>query len=288
MLITILEAILLGIIQGATEFIPISSSAHLIIVPWLFGWSNPALSSLPFDVALHMGTLLAVLVYFANDWICLIRAWFASIIERRVGKDPDRRLAWFVVLGTLPGVLVGFLAQSKIEELFHTPNMPIQTGAMIALAVLMAGMGAVLWLADRYARHTVEMEGMTLKQALIIGTAQAAAIFPGVSRAGSTISAGLALGFKRETAAKFSFLLSAPIIAGGGLKSIYDIYKGMNSGAISSGDLILFPIGMAVAAITGYLCIHFLLTYLQKHTVKLFAFYRFALAALVLIFALAR
>ncbi|RPJ39384.1 MAG: UDP-diphosphatase, partial [Chloroflexi bacterium] len=162
MLITILEAILLGIIQGATEFIPISSSAHLIIVPWLFGWSDPALSSLPFDVALHMGTLLAVLVYFSNDWICLIRAWFASITERRVGKDPDRRLAWFVVLGTLPGVLVGFLAESKIEELFHAPNMPVQTGAMIALAVLMAGMGAVLWLADRYARHVVSMEKMTL------------------------------------------------------------------------------------------------------------------------------
>ncbi len=288
MLITILEAILLGIIQGATEFIPISSSAHLIIVPWLFGWSDPALSSLPFDVALHMGTLLAVLVYFSNDWICLIRAWFASITERRVGKDPDRRLAWFVVLGTLPGVLVGFLAESKIEELFHTPNMPIQTGAMIALALLMAGMGAVLWLADRYARHVVSMEKMTLKQALIIGTAQAAAIFPGVSRSGSTISAGLALGLRRETAAKFSFLLSAPIIAGGGVKSMYNIYEGMNNGTIASGDLILFPIGMAVAAITGYLCIRFMMNYLQKHTVKLFAFYRFAMAILVIIVALAR
>lgn len=288
MLITIIEAIILGIVQGAAEFIPISSSAHLIIVPWLFGWTDPALTSLPFDVALHLGTLLAVLIFFAQDWIRLIRAGFASIVERRIGQDPDRRLAWFVLIGTIPGAIAGILGESKINDLFHQPGMPIQMWAMIVMAILLAGLGAALWLADHLTRHLEGMQELNLKQVIIIGLAQAFAIFPGVSRSGSTITAGLALGLKRETAARFSFLLSAPIIAGAGLKSLYEIYKGMQSGAIARGDLILFPIGIIVAAVTGYLCIRFMLNYLQKHTVNLFVYYRFALAILIVVVALIR
>jgi len=288
MIITILQAIILGLVQGATEFIPVSSSAHLIIVPWLFGWSDPALTSLTFDVALHIGTLIAVLAFFASDWVRLIKAWFASVKERKIGADPDRRLAWFVVIGTIPGAIAGVFFESKIEGLFHQPGVPIQSSAMLVMAVIIALLGTLLLVADHLARHLVELKGLTFNKVLAIGFAQALAIFPGVSRSGSTITTGLALGLKREAAARFSFLLSAPIIAGAGLKSLYDIYSGLKTGAIAQNELILFPIGLVVAAISGYLCIRFLLNYLQKHNTNIFAYYRWALAVLVAIVALAR
>jgi len=288
MIITILQAILLGLIQGATEFIPVSSSAHLIIVPWLFGWKDPALTSLTFDVALHIGTLVAVLAFFASDWIRLIKAWFMSVKERKVGTDPDRRLAWFVVIGTIPGAIAGILFESKIDALFHQPGVPIQASAMLVMAVIIAVMGAALLIADHMARHLADLKGLNLKKVLIIGFSQAFAIFPGVSRSGSTITAGLALGLKREAAAKFSFLLSAPIIAGAGLKSLYEIYSGLKTGAIAQTDLLLFPIGFIAAAVSGYLCIRFLLNYLQKHSTAVFVYYRWALAVLVAIVALVR
>jgi undecaprenyl-diphosphatase len=287
-IITILQAIILGIIQGATEFIPISSSAHLIIVPWLFGWNEPALTSLPFDVSLHLGTLAAVLIFFARDWLRLLKAGFASLVERKIGGDPDRMMAWLVLIGTIPGAVVGILAESKIEALFHQPGVPISSAAMLVMALIIALMGALLLLADRLAQHLRDFTQITLKDAILIGLAQAMAIFPGVSRSGSTISAGLALGLKRDSAAKFSFMLSAPIIVGAGLKSLVGIYTGFKGGTIASSDMILFPIGVIVAAISGYLCIRFLLNYLQKHSLSVFVYYRWALAALVAVVALLR
>lgn len=288
MLTTLLQAIILGLIQGATEFIPISSSAHLIIVPWLFGWNDPALTSLTFDVALHLGTLVAVLVYFFRDWVRLAKGLYYSIKERKIGHDPDRRQAWFVIVGTIPGAIAGVLFESKIEALFHQPGVPIRAYSMLAMAVIIAVMGLLLLLADRLARHQVDMKGLTWRQTLLIGLAQALAIFPGVSRSGSTITAGLGLGLKRETAARFSFLLSAPIIAGAGLKSLIEIYSGLKTGAITSNDLVLFPVGLVVAGISGYLVIRFLMSYLQKHSTDLFVYYRWGLAALVAVVALAR
>ena len=288
MLITILQAIILGIVQGVTEFIPISSSAHLIIVPWLFGWTDPALTSLPFDVSLHLGTLAAVVIFFWADWVRLVKAGVASVVERKIGGDPDRLMAWLVLLGTIPGAVVGVLAESRIEALFHQPGVPIARGAVIVMAVIIAVMGGLLLLAERMAKHVKDFKQITLKDALIIGFAQALAIFPGVSRSGSTITAGLALGLKRESAAKFSFLLSAPIIAGAGLKSLVEIYSGIKHGAIASGDLVLFPIGVLVAGISGYFCIRFLLNYLQKRPVDVFVYYRWALALVVVVVALLR
>jgi undecaprenyl-diphosphatase len=288
MLLTIIESIILGLIQGATEFIPVSSSAHLVIVPWLFGWTNPALTSLPFDMALHLGTLLAVLIYFAQDWIRITRAWFQSVFERRIGNDPDRRLAWWVVIGTIPGGIAGVLFESKIDALFHQPGVPIASLSMIIMALIIAVVGSLLWLADRMARHIKSVNDITIKETLLIGLAQALAIFPGVSRSGSTITTGLALGLKREAAAKYSFLLSAPIIAGAGLKSLYEIYSGMKTGAIASGDLVLFPVGLVAAAISGYLCIRFLMNYLQKHSTNVFVYYRWGLALLVALVAVLR
>lgn len=288
MLLRILQALILGIVQGATEFIPVSSSAHLIIVPWLFGWTDAALTSLPFDVALHVGTLLAVLTFFATDWVRLIRAGVASLVERKIGGDPNRKLAWFVLLGTLPGGLVGMLAESKIEKLFHTPGTPIRLPAIILMAAIIAVLGLALFLAERLARHTRQMNDLSLKDTAIIGLAQALAVFPGVSRSGSTITAGLALGLKRDVAARFSFLLSAPIIASAGVKSLLEVLGSLHSGAITQGDLILFPVGVIAAAVSGYLCIGFLLRYLQRKSINIFVYYRWALATLLIVVALIR
>jgi undecaprenyl-diphosphatase len=288
MLTTALRAIILGILQGVTEFVPISSSGHPIIVPWLFQWDEPALGSLSFDVALHLGTLVAVLWFFASDWVRLIRAAARSIAERQIGADPDRRLAWLLVLGTVPGAIMGALAESHIEELFHQPNQPIEPAVMIVMAGLIALMGALLFLADHLARHLRGMSDLTLKDTLLIGLAQAVAVFPGVSRSGATITAGLALGLKRDSAAKFSFLLSAPIIAGAGLKSIYDVAQEWQAGAMTGSDLVLFAAGFAAAAISGYLCIKYLLRFLQQHSTNVFVFYRWGLALLIVVAALVR
>jgi undecaprenyl-diphosphatase len=279
--ITIIEAVILGIVQGATEFIPVSSSAHLVIVPWLFGWDNPSLRSLPFDVALHLGTLAAVLIFFAKDWIRLIRAGVESILQRRVNPDPDRRLAWLLLIGTIPGAVAGFLFEGRIDELFHAPGTPVSPAAMLAMAAIIAGFGAILFLADRLARHAQGLEKLTLIQTILIGLSQALAVFPGVSRSGATIASGLALGFKRDEAARFSFLLSAPIIAGAGAKSLWEIISGVSSGTISNPDLILFPAGFLAAAVSGYLCIRFLIRYLQSHRIDVFAAYRWGLAVVI-------
>lgn len=288
MLSTFVEAVILGLIQGATEFIPVSSSAHLVVVPWLFGWSDPALTSLPFDIALHLGTLAAVLIFFAKDWVRLLRAFFQSAVQRRIQPDPGRRLAWLLLLGTIPGALAGYLFEGAIDDLFHTPGAPIAPAAMLAMAGIVAVFGAILLLADRAARHIRELEELTLFQTVLIGLAQALAVFPGVSRSGATIAAGLALGFKREDAARFSFLLSAPIIAGAGLKSAFDIFSDLKTGALSGSDMLLFAAGFLAAAVSGYFCIRFLLRYLQKNKIDLFVFYRWGLAAVIAAAALLR
>jgi len=257
-------------------------------VPWLFDWTDPALTSLPFDVSLHLGTLLAVLWFFWADWVRLVKAWFASVRERSIKRDPDRRLAWLLIIGCIPGAIAGVLAESKIEALFHEPGVRITMGAMIALAAIMALMGALLFLAERLARHVRPLLKLGLKDSLIIGVAQAAAIFPGVSRSGATITAGLFLDFERGAAARFSFLLSAPIIAGAGLKSTYDILKGLKSGVYTANELVLIPFGFAAAAISGYFCIKFLLRYLQRNSTDIFVYYRWAASALIIIVALLR
>lgn len=281
----ILQAIILGIVQGLTEFIPISSSAHLIIVPWLFGWDDPGLA---FDVALHLGTLIALLWFFAADWVRVIRAGIASIVERKIGDDLDRRLAWLLVIGCVPGGIAGVLAESKLEELFHQPNSAHRADAMIAIGVIIALLGAALFIVERIARHVRGMATLSLKDAIVVGLAQALAIFPGVSRSGATITAGLALGFEREAAARFSFLLSAPIIAGAGAKSLFDVYGELRRGALGSSELTLFAVGFLAAAISGYLCIKFLLRFLQRNSTDIFVYYRWLLSALIIVIALAR
>jgi undecaprenyl-diphosphatase len=285
----ILRAIILGIVQGLTEYIPISSSAHLIIIPWLFKWTDPALTSLSFDVALHLGTLVAVLAFFAKDWIRLIRAWFLSIREHKIGTDSDRRIAWLILLGCIPGGIAGVLGESKIDELFHQPNTPIAKQAILILAIIIILLAFVLYIVERTARHTREMNSLTFKDVVIIGLAQALAIFPGVSRSGSTITAGMALGLKRDDAARFSFLLGAPIIAGAGAKSLLDLIQAAQAGTgLAGNEMILFALGIIAAAVSGFFCIKYLLAYLQKHSTDIFVYYRWALAALIVVVALIR
>jgi undecaprenyl-diphosphatase len=284
----ILQAIILGLVQGLTEFIPISSSAHLIIVPWLFGWDDPALTSLTFHVALHVGTLVAVLGYFAADWVRVIRAGIASLIERRIADDVDRKLFWLLVIGTLPGAIAGVLAESAIESLFHEPGVPIRSSAMLVMAAIVAILAVLLFLAERLARHEREMGQLTLKDAILVGLAQALAIFPGVSRSGSTITAGLFLGLKRETAARFSFMLSAPIIGGAVLKSAWNLLQAIQAGTLPQSELVLFPIGAVVAGVSGFFAIRFLLRFLQTNSNLAFVIYRLGLAALIAVVALSR
>jgi len=281
-----LKAIILGIVQGLTEFLPVSSSAHLIIIPWLFGWKDPIINSLSFDVALHLGTLVAVIVFFASDLWRLIKAFFKSIAERKIGADMDRKLAWYLLAACIPGGIAGVLLQNGIEASFHTN--PIPKASMIFMAAALAVLGALLWLADAKAKHTRTLDKISFKDAVLIGLAQACAVIPGVSRSGSTITAGLALGLERDAAARFSFLLSAPIIFGAGLKSLYDLVKDAKAGLVSSADLSIFPIGFIAAGIAGFFCIKYLMKFLEKHSTKVFAWYRFALAALVLAVALIR
>ncbi len=280
-----LQAIVLGLVQGLTEFIPISSSAHLIIVPWLFGWTDPALTSLSFDVALHLGTLLALLAFFAADWVRLLRAGILSVLERRIGDDVDRRLAWLLVIGSIPGGIAGVLAESKIEAWFHPTVGGISPVAMFVMAGIIALLGLALFLAERLARHTRKIDRLTLKDSIVVGLAQALAVFPGVSRSGSTITAGLADGLERETAARFSFLLSAPIIAGAGAKSLLEISRAVASGGLARTELVLFPIGFVAAAVSGFLCIRYLLRYLQQHSTDAFVYYRWALAIVIVVVA---
>jgi len=193
-----------------------------------------------------------------------------------------------LVIGSIPGGIAGVLAESRIEAWFHPAGRPIQPAAMIAMAVIIALLGAALFVAERIAAHTRRMERLTFKDAVTIGLSQALAVFPGVSRSGATITTGLAVGLERETSARFSFLLSAPIIAGAGAKSLFEIFQGMRSGAIARADLVLFPVGFLAAGISGYLCIRYLLRFLQRHSTDGFVYYRWGLALLIAAVALLR
>lgn len=283
----LLQAILLGIIQGVTEFIPISSSAHLIVVPWLLGWDTPAMNSLAFDVSLHLGTLVAVVVYFWKDWVHLTEG-LVTLVRERSAHHTGAHTAWIILIGTIPGAIAGVLAESKIEELFHQPGLPPTRTALLLLAAIVAIMGGLLLLADRTATHLRGLKQVTTRDAILVGIAQALAIFPGVSRSGSTITAGLALGFRRESAARFSFLLSPVLIVGAGLKNAIEIAQGLISGQTAAADLLLIPIGMLAAGISGYLCIRFLIEYLHKHSLAIFVYYRWVFAALIAVVALLR
>jgi undecaprenyl-diphosphatase len=247
---TIFQAVIFGIVQGVTEFLPVSSTAHLILLPWFLGWPDPGLS---FDVALHLGTLVALVIYFWKDWLALL-------------KKPG--MVVFIIAATIPGALAGVLFENQVENALRSPKI---------IALMLSLMGLVLVVAELKGRRKKDLDQISWRDALTVGFAQAFALVPGVSRSGSTIAAGLFVGMKRETAARFSFYLSAPIIAGAVAKKMLDIFKA----GIPSDQVSAFVIGIAVSGIVGYLSIAFLLGYLKTHNTFLFVYYRIALAIVV-------
>ncbi|MFN2398777.1 MAG: undecaprenyl-diphosphatase UppP [Gemmatimonadaceae bacterium] len=265
---TVFQAIALGIIQGLTEFLPVSSSAHLALTPWLLGWEAPGLA---FDVALHTGTLAAVLWYFRRDWADLARAAWATLARRRADTLESRRLG-YIVIATIPGGLAGLLLDDIAETHFRAPAL---------IASLMMAMGIVLWLVDWKSSQLRSLEEMRWTDAVVIGLAQVVALLPGVSRSGATISAGLATGFDRASAARFSFLMSMPIT----LAAI--VLKMPDAVAQRGLDAPLFA-GILASGISGWLAISVLLRYVSGHTYGVFAIYRLVVGALVLIVVAAR
>jgi undecaprenyl-diphosphatase len=268
--LSVLQAIVLGITQGITEFAPVSSSGHLILVPWLFEWPilNDANFNKTFDVALHIGTLVGALVYFRKDVVRYLVAWVRSIRARAI-ETTDERLAWALVVGTIPGVIVGGLFEGVIQENLSQPAV---------IAVMLAVFGVVLYAVDRIASVRMRFEDISVRGGLALGVAQAVALQPGVSRSGITITAGRAMGIDRAGAARFSFLLSLPIIAGAG------IFKGADlvQTGIPAGMGWPFFWGFVSAALSGFLVIAFLLSYLRRHDFAVFMWYRIAVAALAL------
>lgn len=278
--ISLWQAIVLGIVQGLTEFLPISSSAHLVLLPWLFGWDDPGLT---FDVALHIGTFTAVLFYFWSDLLVMASDVWTGIRSGTPLKRPGSRLALFIIAGSIPGAVAGFLGDSAIERLFHTPGN--QRTAIAAIALVMILLGLILALAEAVARHVRAMDELTWRDAAIVGLAQMFALIPGVSRSGSTITAGLFVNLKRETAARFSFLLALPITAGAAAKKTLDLAR---HNELAAGDRLAFVAGVLAAAIVGYLCIKFLLAYLQQHSTRVFTVYRVVVGLLVLLLLVVR
>lgn len=256
---TVLQSVIFGIVQGLGEFLPISSSAHLVLIPWLFGWQDPGLT---FDVALHMGTLLAVIIYFWRDWV--------SLLQGAVSRKPsyEKRIFWYLVIATIPGAVIGFALESKAETVFRSP---------LLIGVMLIVMGILLYLGDRQ-RQLRTMDTMTFSDALLIGLSQALAIIPGVSRSGSTMTVARWLSLTREDAARFSFLMSTPIITGAGLLSMRDLHI--------SDINTAFIIGVITSFIVGLLSISFLLRYLKTSNFKIFVGYRILLGIIVIFLAL--
>lgn len=259
---TELQALVLGVVQGLGEFLPISSSAHLVLVPWLLGWPY---AGLVFDVALHMGTLVAVIAYFWKDWLILTSHGLSF------RGTQEGRIFWYLVIATIPGAAFGYAMIDYAETLFRTP---------LLIGVMLIVMGAVLYMVDRCAPRIKNLNQISLKDSIVVGVMQALAIIPGVSRAGATMTAGRAMGMTRETAARFSFLLSTPIILGAGIMEM----KNLSLGDIDQA----FVLGVFTSAVVGFLSIKFLLKYLTERSFNIFVWYRFAFGGLVIFVSLYR
>lgn len=266
---SIIQAILLGVIQGLTEFLPISSSGHLEIAHWLFGWSFDAASTnKAFDAATHLGTLAAASVYFRSD-LGRLTAGFVRTLRTRKAEDLHERIAWYLLVASIPGAIFGLIGESFIEEKLGAPWM---------IAVMLVAGGSLLWLADSKGSKSRDIDEIRFRDAGLMGLAQAVALSPGVSRSGVTMTAGLATGLDRESAARFSFLMLVPIAAGAG---VYKLAKLFVSG-FPEGSALLFVAGVVTSAITGFIAIWGLLRLLKTRSFLPFVIYRFALAAVIL------
>ena len=260
------HAVLLAVVQGITEFIPVSSSAHLILTPYFLGWKDQGLD---FDIATNTGTLLATLLYFRWDVRDLVVGFFTGQPRSSDGDYPPRRLALAITVATIPAGIVGLLIHDWVKTQARNP---------LLIAGTSIGYGLLLWVADRVGRKDRELGDLGFAAALVIGTAQALALVPGTSRSGITMTAALLLGFSRPTAARFSFLLSIPIGVLVGLKSAKDLL----GAHLTAADLVALAIGVAVSAVVGYLVIAWLLAWLRRQSLTVFVVYRLLLGALLL------
>ncbi len=266
-MLELIEAIFLGIVQGLTEFLPVSSSGHLLLGQYFLGLDQ-ARFGLSFDVAMHLGTLVAVVVFFWRDLARMAFAFLRSLRTRSLPADPDGRLAYLVLASTVPAALIGYFLEDFFETAVRSPWVVIFNLVLV---------GALFIVGEAVGRRTRTASKLTFREAVGIGLAQAAALVPGVSRSGATITLGLFLGLRREEAARFSFLMSVPIIAGAGsLKLSEAVSEGMRL-----SDALMFGAGFVTSALVGYVAIRFLLNFLTDHSLRAFAYYRFALAAVV-------
>jgi undecaprenyl-diphosphatase len=265
----ILSAIVLGIVQGLTEFLPVSSTGHLILTQRILGIDDKEFG-LQFDAAIHLGTLAAVLLYFRGTFVELIGDWFKSVGARRWDVTPKAKLAWMIILGTIPAGILGVLIQSKAEDAIRSPAVVATMLLLFTLPMLAA---------ERYGSQERDIDDVTPKDALLVGVAQSIALIPGVSRSGITISAAMFDGFKREQAAVFTFLLAAPITAAAGLKQVFDIARGHTEG---STGVPVIATGVVVSFVVGFAAIAFLIPYLRTNRLNIFAAYRVALGVVVL------
>ena len=270
---TLFQVVVLALIQGLTEFLPISSSAHLALAPWLFGWKDQGLS---FDIALHFGTLLAVVLYFLRDWVQIV----GQGLGLEAGHDPElkrnRGLLWWLAAGSIPIGVLGLLFKHQAET---TLRSPFVIGAMLILV------GILMEIADRRGRQQKGIEHVRLNEAIVIGTAQALAIVPGTSRSGITITAGLFENLERRAAARFSFLLATPAVLAAAAKDFLDLHK---AGGIPAEMHVPFAVGITVSAITGCAAISFLMSYLRTSSLRVFVYYRIIFGIIVIALAILR
>jgi undecaprenyl-diphosphatase len=257
---TVLQAVILGIVQGLTEFIPVSSSAHLVLVPWWLGWQFETDAAFAFDVLVQLGTLVGVIAFFGSDLVTMIREAWRAIRGGRPLATPEARQAWLLVAATIPAVVAGLLLKDSVEEAFSNP---------VSTSVELMITAAFLWLAERTSRSGRSVETMTWIESLGIGLAQATAIFPGISRSGATMAAGRALGFDRSQAARFSFLMSVPVMLGAGLVASVDFFSIGNPAAFAAPLVV----GFIAAAIVGYLSVRWMMAFVSRHPLTLFAVY---------------
>jgi len=261
----IYQAIILGIVQGLTELLPISSSAHLNLIPTMFNWTVPE----SFDVALHFGTLLAIGLFFFKDWLGLIVGGFKKVVKKE--ESVEGRMFWYIVAATIPGGIIGFILDKYAEGILTNP-------LIIAIALIV--MGIILYIVDKKSSTKTEYKDMTFKQTFLIGLSQALAFIPGVSRSGITMTTGRAMGVSRESVAKYSFMLSAPIVLGATIFKLGDFIEYLT--IASSTGVIAFILGVLVSFIVGLVVIKFLLEYLKKGSFKIFAIYRIIIGIIVI------
>src|SRR5689334_3541047 len=264
---TVFQALVLGVVQGLGEFLPISSSAHLVLTPWVFGWPDPGLA---FDVALHVGTLVAVLWYFRTEWVKLTQSGIALLRTRRADTEEKQRLL-YIIVATIPAAIAGLLLESYAESTFRSPSL---------IACTLIVMGVALWAVDRYAPRDRPLGEMRVRDALLIGLAQIFALIPGVSRSGATMTAARGLRLDRQSAAVFSFLMSMPITAAAAVLKAPTLLR--------ADDRSTLIVGIVAAALSGWLAIAVLLRYVSRHSYGLFAVYRVVLGAAVLALVAAR